>query len=160
MYPSCPERRASFGRCGRRLQPGASGYPRRVHLFGSVKGFINGQRVGNSNVRLTIIDEIHQTGRCTDTDTSLVVLEKLNLLFNFHVLGELEYVSIRSTNLKRRQTYQFRDRIFFVLEFAHRSAIGQFPSSAIVRRDIPNNICSSQARSCNNDGMRRSFLLG
>ena len=52
----------------------------------------------NSNVRLTIIDEIHQTGRCADTDTSLVVLEKLYLLFDFHVLGELEYVSIRSAN--------------------------------------------------------------
>ena len=54
--------------------------------------------MGNSNVGLTIIDEIHQTSRCTYTDTSLVVLEKLNLLFNFHVLGELEYVSIRSAN--------------------------------------------------------------
>lgn len=48
---------------------------------------------GRIDVELTVVDEIHKSGRCTDTDASFVVLEELDLLLNFHMLGELLCVS-------------------------------------------------------------------
>jgi len=49
---------------------------------------------GRIQIELTVVNEFHKSGRCTDTDASSVVLEELDLLLNFHVLGELLCVSM------------------------------------------------------------------
>lgn len=38
---------------------------------------------------LTVFDEIYQAGRCADADTDTVLVEELDLLVHFHVLGKL-----------------------------------------------------------------------
>ena len=68
---------------------------------------------------LTVVDEIHESGRCADSDSSPVVLKELDLLFDFHVLGELFHVSDELYEQLEGETYQLRDRVIFALELAH-----------------------------------------
>lgn len=84
--PSCPGRRASFGRYGRHQRLDASGAPGRVRLHMLVHV---GRFQARAKTRLTIVDEIHKSGRCADADSSPVLLEEFDLLFHLHVLGKL-----------------------------------------------------------------------
>ncbi len=40
---------------------------------------------------LTIINKFHQPGRCTYTQSGLLVLQEAHLVIHLHVLGELEF---------------------------------------------------------------------
>jgi hypothetical protein len=84
--PSYPRRRASFGRYGRHQRLDASDVPGRVRLHILVHV---GRSQAGAKTRLTIVDEIHKSGRCADADSSSVLLEEFDLLFHLHVLGKL-----------------------------------------------------------------------
>lgn len=113
---------------------------------------------GRVETELTVVDEIHKSGRCTDTDASSVVLEELDLLLNFHMLGELVCVSdiipihLRDVPISRLNSLYFET-------CAPTCSKSVFLPLRLSRSSIPDNVCSSQTCSCNNEGMRRSLLL-
>lgn len=78
-------------------------------------------------MELTVVDEVHESGRCADGDACSVALKEADLLFDFHVLGELFHPVSAIDHIYRTQEekYQLGDCVVLVLKLAHRSGLRQ-----------------------------------